>query len=200
MAAVERAVRIADLGKLLDADAAVEPVQLLGQHQHQAERGLGAGDVGAPADGEHLDVALRAGVGVDLADHEAVFVDRHKILCGRDIVARDGKRFHDQTMGIRDGAAQLVGRGDEPHLRRHEIFGPRPHAIAPAVEIRHVVSEKIRVSRAPLGARGRIEDERHDARERVVFDHNDARRGMPYGSWCGSGSISSARSTRVCML
>ena len=62
---VERLVGMACFRELADGDAADKAVKLARLRQHQRERVLGAGDVGAAADGEHGHAAFGAGGGVD---------------------------------------------------------------------------------------------------------------------------------------
>src|SRR4029079_2787539 len=58
----------------LDGHQAVELVELARQHQDQPEGVLGAGDVGTPAQRQHLDILFGAGGDVDVAQARAEFL------------------------------------------------------------------------------------------------------------------------------
>ena len=168
-----RLVGEADLREALDGDAALQLVDAPRQHQHQRQRQLGAGDIGAAADGKHRDAARCAGGSVDAAQVDAVFL--HRLEAGRrgELAGADREAFDDQRGAVGEVGAQLVLCFDEAHLGRVEPGAVRANARAPAVEIGIVVGEKIGIGRVALAARIGIEHQRHDAQETVVFDDNE---------------------------
>ena len=171
MAAVERLVAVADRRELLGADAVHHALHLLGERQHQHEGDFRAGDVGAPADGEHLDAARLAGAGVDVARAGAELLHRHEVAADGEIVASDRQRFDDQRLAAGKLQPHLLRGVDEPHLRRIERRRARTDALAVALEVALVVGEEIREGRDALLRRRRIEHDADDAQEAIVFDH-----------------------------
>ena len=99
--AVERLVRIAGRGKLLDADPAHHAVELLGEREHQRERHLRAGAIDAPADGQKLDAPRRAGGVVDVARQRAEFLHDREIGAGRELLAPDPQPIRRSARGCR---------------------------------------------------------------------------------------------------
>ena len=200
MPPVERLVDMADLREPGDGDAADEAVELARLRQHQRQRVLGAGDVGAPADGEHGHVARGAGGSVDRRGREAVFLHEFQLRCGGKLLASEGKRLDRCATRLGECGAQFLLRLDQLHPRRKQPRDRRAYARAVVVEI-GLVREEILESRVALGRRVRIEHHLQHAQEPIVFDGEQGliRHGAAQG-WCGSGSICSAWPTRVCML
>ena len=166
MAAVEWLVGVADFAQLLDADAAGQAMKFLGEREHQRDGELGAGDIGAAADGEHLDAFGSAGVGVDVAGAEAVFLHDAQLAAGGKLLVADAQRFDHQRGTARQCRAHLALRLDEPHLTREKPPDAGAHALAVAVEIGLVVGEEIGIGGGALGRRIRIEHDADDAQER----------------------------------
>ena len=175
MAAVERLVGMAERGERLGADAALQFVDAPRQHQHQGERQLGAGDIGAAAQGQHGDILGGAGRAIDAAQIDAVFLHRLEPRRRRKLIGADRKRLDDQRIGVGKIVAQRVLVFHHPHFGRIKLWHPLPQFDAPAVEIRLVMGEEIRISRAALVARLRIEHDLDHAQETIVFDDENRR-------------------------
>ena len=202
VAAVERPVGMAFLGELRAADAADHAVELARLRQHQRERVLGAGDVGAAADGEHGHAAFGAGGGVDAGDAGAVFL--HELAASARRQARRGRRPAPRPPApARRRARRAIPPASRPFAR-----GPgtgRPPARARARSSRRSRAPRARRNpRTRRSARPACRDRAPPAaragsgRLRRRGGGGPARRCSV--GWCGSGSICSAWPTRVCML
>ena len=169
VAAVEGLKMITELGERLDADAPGQPRRHLGLRQHQTDRMLGAGDVGAPPQRQDRDAAGGGGVGVDIAQAHAIFLHHLQPRRARELLVTKRQRFDHDGIGVGEVRAQLFGF-HQPHLGCDKPPRTRPHARAPAREVRLVVGEEIGVGCAPLGAGGRIEHDLDQAQKHIVLD------------------------------
>ena len=150
-AAVERLVDIALGGECFGTDAPGQAMHLLGERQHQRDGNLRAGDIGAPAEGQHLDAARRTGRGVDIAGHDPVFLYRNKIGADGELGRPDRQRFDDQAAGAGQVGVQVLGCVNEPHPAREQRTDAPAHARAIAVKIRIVMGEEVGVGGARSG-------------------------------------------------
>ncbi len=142
---------VADRGQLFGADAAGEAMQLLGEREHQRDGELGAGDIGAAPDGQHLDAFRGTGGEVDVARLEAVLLHDSKCAAGGKLGLADLERFDDQGGAAGQCRAHSSCALDQPHLARKELPGPRTHAPAVVIEVGLVVGEEIGVGRVTFG-------------------------------------------------
>ncbi len=173
VAAVERLVDIALGRELLGTDPSGQAMHLLGQRQHQRDRNLGAGDVGTAPERHELDAARRAGRGIDVARHGAIFLHHDEIGSGGELCRPHRQRFDDQAARLGQVRAHVLGGFDEPHLARKERADALAHARAIAVEIRLVMGEEVRIRGMALGRGRRIEQDADDAQEGIVLDDED---------------------------
>ena len=172
------------------------------ERQHEHERDLGAGDVGAAADREHLDAAGGTGRGVDTAHAQTVGLHRGEPWGGGDFLRSERERFDDCRAAAGQRRAQLFLRPDQPHFGRIKPRHARTHAAAPAGEVGLVMGEEIGVGGNAVGRRAWVEHDADDAQKAVVFHGQDRTLGGGHGAvrQAGSRSSSSACSTRAFML
>ncbi len=151
MAAIERLVGIASLGKLFGTDAAEHAIELLGERKHERKRHLGAGTIDAPADGEHAHAFGRAGGLIDIARQRAEFLHHLEVGVGRKLLRSDFEPLDDERAASRQGREQLLLRRHDACLRRKQRANALAHARHIAGEIRLVVGEEVCKGGVALG-------------------------------------------------
>ena len=169
---VERLVGIALRGKLRGGDEPDHAVELARLHEHQRDGVLGAGDVGATADGQHRHAALGAGGGVDAAEPESVFLDEFQLRRRGKLRAANGQRLDRNAARLGERVAQLVLGIDQLHPGREQPRRPGAYPRAVVVEV-CVVREEIGKGGVTFGRRVGVEHDLQYAQERIVFNDKE---------------------------
>src|SRR4051812_33210821 len=117
---------------------------------------LGTGDIGAPADCEHLDVACHTSFRVNVAEPDAVFLHGLEAWRSRDLLVSKRKRFQHYRACVGDRLTQLLLRINQANLGRKKSRSAVAHALAIAGKIRLVMREEIGKGGKPRGACIRI--------------------------------------------
>ena len=172
MAAVERLIMITKVGERLDADAAGQLVDAPCQHQHESERKFRAGDIRAATQSANGDAALGTSLLVDTAQVDTIFLHRFERRRRGELLGSDRQTFNDQYACFGEVGLQFLLGFDHPYLGRIELPCLPPDLVAPAGEIRLVVSKKVRIGGDAFFADIGVEYDLNDAQETVVFDDN----------------------------